>query len=356
MIKINILTKGFVSANSYSFLGPLINFKKTFSDLGVKISFFFSANDNFYDCDYLIFDSKFFKYSWGKKELKKTKRFFINSKKKTNRLIFFDLSDSSSFIIADALELSDVYLKNQILKNKKLYLKKFYGRRIFSDYYNKKFGVLDPEPEKFKNPNKNNLKKIKVAWNSCFSNYSFFGNYLMKLFQYTGNPLFLKYPKIRRNYKRKEELSCRMNIEYSKKSISFQRQKISELLKQNYSFDKVSRIRYFSELKRSKVVISPFGYGEINLKDFEAFLYGCVLFKPCMQHLETWPNLYLKNKTYVSFKWDFSDLIFKLNAILENFDSYRKYAENAQILYDKILHSDNFSELFCQRFLKIIRN
>ena len=98
--------------------------------MGVKINYFFDANENFYDCDYLIFDSKFFKYSWGKKT-SRDKAFFFKFKKKTNRLIFCDLSDSSSFIISEALELSDVYLKNQILKNKTFYLKNFYGRRIF---------------------------------------------------------------------------------------------------------------------------------------------------------------------------------------------------------------------------------
>ena len=69
-----------------------------------------------------------------------------------------------------------------------------------------------------------------------------------------------------------------MNLEYSKKSISLKK-KVKELLKSKYSFDKISRIKYFSELSSSKVVISPFGYGEINLKDFEAFLYGCILLK-----------------------------------------------------------------------------
>ena len=139
-----------------------------------------------------------------------------------------------------------------------------------------------------------------------------------------------------------------MNLEYSKKSISFQRKKVKELLKSKYSFDKISRIKYFSELSSSKVVISPFGYGEINLKDFEAFLYGCILLKPCVKHLETWPNLFIENETYVSFKWDFTDLIFKLDNILDNYNFYQGFAENAKILYEKILHCEDFSELFCK--------
>ena len=357
MIKINILTKGFISANSISFLGPFIKFKKNFNDLGVKVNFFFNKKDNFYDCDYLIFDSKYFKYSWGEEKILETRNFFFESKKKTNKLIFFDTSDSSSFLINDALELSDVYLKNQILKNKNLYLKNFYGRRIFSDYYNKKFGIKDKSPEKFVIPNKTNLKKIKISWNSCFANYSYFGNYFIKIFEYTKNPFFLKYPRTCINFNKKYmDLNCRMSLKYSKNSISFQRKKIEEILKKKYSFNKVSRIKYFYELNKSKVLISPFGYGEINLKDFEAFLYGCVLLKPSMDHLHTWPNLYLKNNTFVSFKWDFSDMLSKLYTILDNYNHYQGYAENAKIFYEKILHSNEFHEIFCKRFIEIIKD
>ena len=48
------------------------------------------------------------------------KIFFEFCKKKTNQLVFADLSDSASFIISDALEISDKYFKNQVLKKKKV--------------------------------------------------------------------------------------------------------------------------------------------------------------------------------------------------------------------------------------------
>ena len=70
--------------------------------MGVKNKLFFDANENFYDCDYLIFDSKFFKYSWGKKKLPETSCFFLNSKKKTNRLIFV------TFLIAQVLSFQEL--------------------------------------------------------------------------------------------------------------------------------------------------------------------------------------------------------------------------------------------------------
>ena len=62
-----------------------------------------------------------------------------------------------------------------------------------------------------------------------------------------------------------------MGLKYSKESIAFQRKKIYQIIKDKSLFKRVSKYRYYSELKHSKFLISPFGYGEINLKDFESF-------------------------------------------------------------------------------------
>ena len=31
---------------------------------------------------------------------------------------------------------------------------------------------------------------------------------------------------------------------------------------------------------------------------------GCALLKPSVEHLETWPDLYINNKTYIALNWD----------------------------------------------------
>ena len=36
------------------------------------------------------------------------------------------------------------------------------------------------------------------------------------------------------------------------------------------------------------------GEREINYRDYESFLSGSVLIKPDMDHVDTWPNYYLK--------------------------------------------------------------
>jgi spore maturation protein CgeB len=61
-------------------------------------------------------------------------------------------------------------------------------------------------------------------------------------------------------------------------------------------------------MMRSKIIISPFGFGEICFRDFEAVCCGCLLVKPRMDHVRTKPDIFLPEETYVPIAWDCSDL------------------------------------------------
>jgi hypothetical protein len=71
---------------------------------------------------------------------------------------------------------------------------------------------------------------------------------------------------------------------------------------------RVTQAQYNDEMRRSRICVSPFGYGEICWRDFEAIIFGCLLVKPDMSHLQTEPNIFIPGETYVPVKWDFSDL------------------------------------------------
>lgn len=70
---------------------------------------------------------------------------------------------------------------------------------------------------------------------------------------------------------------------------------------------RIPRKQYLLELLRSKVVFSPFGWGEICFRDYEAVACGCLLVKPSMEHVATSPDIYVPNETYVPVRWDLSD-------------------------------------------------
>lgn len=72
--------------------------------------------------------------------------------------------------------------------------------------------------------------------------------------------------------------------------------------------DRVSQAEYYREMLRSRMSLSPFGFGEICWRDFEAILCGSLLVKPDMSHVETAPDLFVPGETYVPVAWDYSDL------------------------------------------------
>jgi hypothetical protein len=71
---------------------------------------------------------------------------------------------------------------------------------------------------------------------------------------------------------------------------------------------RVNRRSYFKELRQSKICFSPFGYGEVCWRDFEAMTTGAVLVKPDVSHLKLAHDIFVPGKTYVPIKWDLSDL------------------------------------------------
>jgi len=97
----------------------------------------------------------------------------------------------------------------------------------------------------------------------------------------------------------------------------------------------VPQSQYFKEIKQSKIVISPFGWGESCWRDYEAVCYGGLLVKPDMSHIATEPNIFVDGETYIAVKWDLSDLHEKCEYYLENEDARLKIVRNAYDVYHR---------------------
>lgn len=362
MHKINILTKGFVSPNACAFLFPIIINKKRLIDLGISFSIFYDISDKIYDCDLLILDSKYFSklwYTYGDDEIIIR---IAKLKNKIKAVLFFDTSDSTGWIQSQVIPYVTAYYKSQLLKDKNKYLENHYGNRIYTDYYHKKFGVDDEIPAtNRKIENKNDLNKLNISWNSGLANYSYLGPYLTFLYRYIPLEYLLRYPKTNyhNNIKKVIDISCRMGIDYPRKTVCYQRKQIRKKLSSVLRTNKITRQKYLKELKNSKIVVSPFGLGEITLKDFETFLSGAILLKPDMSHMETYPNFYnddveLDYKTIISHDWDLSNLEFVIDSILDDYNSWREVGRNGQEKYHYYVgHRDGYEE-FCHYFRDII--
>lgn len=81
---------------------------------------------------------------------------------------------------------------------------------------------------------------------------------------------------------------------------------------------RVKRHKFYAELRRSKLCFSPFGYGEVCWRDYEAHATGALLLKPDMSHLRVLPNVFVPNETYVPLNWDLSDFEDQVRYYLAN--------------------------------------
>ena len=144
-----------------------------------------------------------------------------------------------------------------------------------------------------------------------------------------------------------------MGLNFPRETISYQRKKLAELVGPQ---TRVSRRQYYREMKQSRVVVSPFGWGEINTRDFEAFIYGNLLVKPSMDHLETFPNFFQPNQTYLPYRWDLSDMEEVIFAANDDYTSLREIAIEAQRRYISDTMSDQGRQKFVEHFLSLLQS
>lgn len=152
------------------------------------------------------------------------------------------------------------------------------------------------------------------------------------------------------------DVSCRVRIPQDLTNSYYGKQRILALealeplaedykLAANFEFNEVSKIssrQYKNELKRSRIALSPFGWGEQTWRDFEAICFGALLVKPSMEHIDTYPNIYIPGETYVPIEWDFSDLHEKCRFYLENPDETARIVNNARQLYINYFRGNGF--------------
>lgn len=84
----------------------------------------------------------------------------------------------------------------------------------------------------------------------------------------------------------------------------------------------LKRAAYLQRMVESKIVISPWGFGELCYRDFEAFLTGAILVKPDTGFVRSWPDMFLDQTFYVPCRPDFSDLSDVISNILENYSKW----------------------------------
>ena len=368
-MRVNILTKGFLSPTTRGWLYPVVKNKLRLSELGINLSFYLKKSKEIKYCDIVIVESKFVREYWGKnKDL--IFEFLNDLKTRDNKIFFYDLGDSTYSWVLEVLPYVDKLLKPFIFKNKANYCKPLNGCNLISDYYYRNGYIksdYERKPVYLKKQDQNLINKIQIGFNSTFANHSVDSNlwmddYLNKLIRRS----FKFYSKLIKPYKisdyikpslnRAIDISCRMSQNGYSPGINFHRQQTSKILKKYLMTTKVSRKTYFEEIQNSKLVVSPFGWGEINVpRDYEVALTGSVLLKPNISHIDTWPNIFNK-ETIVEYDWNLFDLIEKVEDILINYKNYIHLAINLQEQFKKYSFGESAQEEFCNYFAKMLKN
>lgn len=370
MLNVGILFDANYNGITYQYtLYPLVIWARELERIGVKIWFFTDTrNKRLYDCDSVIVLSSYF----GNTLTLKNEQIEILSclKKCIPKLIFFDITDSCGTTKFESLEIVDLYLKRQMYKDKSLYEKHLYGTRSFCDFYLRNFGTIKRDCfEKCTLLQKEYVHKLRIGWNIGIGNYltknkifknhnSWYCNNYLRVGHVIDRLCFPNDSSMPHWSKKEFDITYRGSLKYSIDAISFSRNKINEILDQNtikYLIkyrDKIRHDLFVNELRKSKIVISPFGYGEICFRDFEAFHSNSCLLKPDMSHLETWPNFYEDESTYISYRWDFSNVMEKIeNALTGN-----TAQQIAQYGYEMLLNtnSEEGAVGFCTRFHSLV--
>ncbi|MDB3938714.1 hypothetical protein N9369_01195 [Candidatus Pelagibacter sp.] len=375
-MKINILTKGFLSPTSRGWLHPLVKNKSMLLDMGINLNFYFKYSDEVRFCDVVIVESRFVYKDW---RANKSKIFELltNLKTKNNKVFYYDLGDSTYSWALEALPYVDKLLKPFIFKDKNNYCVPLNGFTIITDYYYNKgmIGSYKPLPHKdlpqspifLENKDKHLLEKIQLGYNSTFADnssrsnlwkYSYYNRIARRFFKIYSSMLKTNksFDYVNPEVLRSKDLSCRILLEGYSNGIDFHRKETAKILSKYISTDKLSREDYFAEMQNSKVVVSPFGWGEINVpRDYEVALSGSVLLKPDISHIDTWPNIFNKD-TVVQYKWDLSNLLELVEKIINNHDDYIDFAIRLQDQYKYYSFGRIGQEKFCEYFSNMIKN
>ncbi len=271
---------------------------------------------------------------------------------KYDRIAFFHDDAGGGIPRLEVLPHVDLFYTKALFRDRGLYGRQLYGKELYSDFFHEKYGVTDPDArERAVETRPEQLAKLRLSWNIGAGQYprrqlrQRIGVAVSRIF----SPRMAKWLYMKDDFTPESALGRNRGIHpvhariglISRPSISYQRQLILERIAGNPLFltGAVSQKQFNRETADSRIVLSPFGWGELCLRDFETVRSGALLLKPDMSHLETWPDIFVPDVTYVPFDWDSSNLVDKAAYWMEHEDERHRIAKSAAEKYRSDLDS-----------------
>jgi hypothetical protein len=280
---------------------------------------------------------------------------------------WFDDSDSSGQLRSYVFPHVDRYFKSQVLVDVERYHEPSISGVVFRDHFIRRHGITDTS-HAWKGPvAPHELTKLALGWNWGMGDWPLQGvdrarrwlrlrnprpNYRWTLAHATRTPLA----------GRPVDVTYRVGFHPRAPAVQHHRMAVdailAELAEQGVTVGRgapLPRGKYQTELRSSVVAPSPFGYGELCYRDFEAFTAGCVLLKPDMSHLRTWPDYFRPDETMVVHDWDLEELADRVLDITHHRDRYTDIAREGQRRFLHHLTDDGAAE-FAARFAAVVRD
>jgi hypothetical protein len=215
----------------------------------------------------------------------------------------------------------DIYIKKQTFKNFDDYQQITIGDTNLSDYYSRRH-LLDLPTMQF-SPPKDFEKKIRL-WPNFYLSPQMVDLFLGRVPDRHNRPI---------------DLHARIAVN-GVDWYRAMRQESWDAIKSLNGYSvasegRVPRHRFFDELRKSKIVFSPFGYGEVCWRDYEAFATGALLLKPTMSHVETFSEDFIKDQTYIELSWDLKLFNNKVGDCIHDYD---KFDEMRRLAFLNINH------------------
>ena len=261
------------------------------------------------------------------------------TKNEDTKLFYFDGDDDLTILFPEVLKYFEKYIKKHIFENKNDYLRSWKGKNNLIEYCVNNHGlsleIVDCKTcPKVKD--KEELVKINDSWNLGYDD---------KI-----QTLMQGYPKINLDLK-SIDVTCRALNDNKNDWRIYLRQEAGEKIKTlstryniNSSSKRVSQKDYYDELLKSKICVSPFGYGELCWRDFEAVICRALLIKPDVRHIKTWPNIFIPYKTYIPVEHDYKDLVEKCEYYLNNKEERLKIVNDAYDHFTSLVNENEFSK------------
>lgn len=255
-------------------------------------------------------------------------------------IVYFDGDDDLCVQWPEILPFVDLYVKKHVFSDRNLYLNRYVGKTNLTDYVHRQYGYsfadnihareTGPVPS-------DQIDKIVLGGNIALDT-----NIMALYARMRSNPPDSAKP---------VDIMFRGNVpkdwlHYLRKDIEPSLVRLQESYRVIVPQKRVSREEYYSEMIDSKICLSPFGFGEICWRDFEAVICGCLLVKPDMSHVETQPDIFKPFETYVPVRWDYSDVHERCSHYLTHPEERERIVKRASEVLGDFYDKHQFVNLF----------